>query len=130
VSTAAPERPWTASYEDGVPAEIVVPDEPLTAALERAARDPPARVALDFMGAVTTYLDLKHPVDVAAQALLDLDVRPGDRVAIILPNCSTHVVGGDAAPGGGADKRWRGRITAEHCLWGKPRSCAAPAKAE
>ncbi len=92
MSTAAPERPWTASYEVGVPAEIVVPDEPMTAALERAARDHPARVALDFMGAVTTYLDLKHQVDVAAQALLDLGVRPGDRVAVVLPNCSTHVV--------------------------------------
>lgn len=92
MSTPSPARPWTASYEDGVPAEITVPDESVPAALARAARAHPARVALDFLGAVTTYHELAHRVDVAAQALLDLGVRPGDRVAVVLPNCTTHVV--------------------------------------
>lgn len=48
-------RPWLSSYASGVAAEVTVPDEPLTAALERAAERFPDRVALDFMGSSTTY---------------------------------------------------------------------------
>lgn len=85
-------RPWHASYAPGVPAEVTVPDEPLTAALERAAATWPERVAVDFMGATTTYADLADAVARGAAALHDLGVRAGDRVAIALPNCPSHVV--------------------------------------
>ncbi|HWS57773.1 MAG TPA: AMP-binding protein [Actinotalea sp.] len=84
-------RPWLASYAPGVPADVVA-TEPVTVSLSRSAADFPARVATDFMGAVTTYDALHRRVDRAAQALLDLGVRPGDRVALVLPNSATHVV--------------------------------------
>lgn len=87
-----PDRPWLASYAPGVPADLEPLDEPLTAALERAAERHPARVALDFMGAVTTYDTLQRRVRHAAEALRELGVRHGDRVALVLPNCATHVV--------------------------------------
>ncbi len=64
----------------------------MTAALDRAAAAHPARVALDFMGAVTTYGTLARRVAQAAEALREIGVRAGDRVAIALPNCATHVV--------------------------------------
>lgn len=86
------ERPWLSAYAPGVPADIDVPDEPLTDALERAAHNHPSRVALDFMGAVTTYDMLWRRVQHAAQALREIGVRRGDRVALVLPNCATHVV--------------------------------------
>ena len=86
------ERPWTRSYSPGVSADITVADEPLTAALERGARTYPDRVALDFMGRQTTYRELSNQVAHAAGVLTKLGVRPGDRVAIGLPNCATHVV--------------------------------------
>jgi long-chain acyl-CoA synthetase len=85
-------RPWHASYAPGVPAEVSVPDEPLTAALDRAAASWPDRVAVDFVGAPTTYRELADAVARGATVLRDLGVRAGDRVAIALPNCTSHVV--------------------------------------
>lgn len=85
-------RPWHASYAPGVPPQVAVPDEPLVVALERSAATWPDRVALDFLGATTTYAQLADRVARAAGALRDLGVRAGDRVAIALPNCASHVV--------------------------------------
>ena len=86
------QRPWLASYAPDVASDVVVPDEPLTAALERAAAAYPQRVALDFMGRTTTYAELLEQVRRAASALVALGVGPGDRVAVALPNCAAHVV--------------------------------------
>lgn len=86
------DRPWLASYAPGVPHDVEVPDEPLTAALERAAERHPNRVAVDFLGATTTYAELADEVARGAQALHDLGVRHGDRVAVAVPNCTSHVV--------------------------------------
>jgi long-chain acyl-CoA synthetase len=85
-------RPWHASYGPGVPADVTVPDEGIPASLERAAAAWPDRVAVDFLGRATTFRDLAAQVARASQALLDLGVRAGDRVAIALPNCTSHVV--------------------------------------
>lgn len=81
-----------AAYPAGVPREIEVPDEPSGAALAAAARDFPDRVATDFLGRATTYRELADQVARGAQALLDLGVKAGDRVAIVLPNSASHVV--------------------------------------
>jgi long-chain acyl-CoA synthetase len=85
-------RRWFASYAPGVPHEVVVPDEPLGASLDRAAREWPDRVAVDLLGATTTYAELADLVARGAQVLHDLGVRPGDRVAIVQPNSTAHVV--------------------------------------
>lgn len=85
-------RPWHSSYAPGVPPEVDVPDEPLTAALERSAAAWPDRVAVDFLGSATTYAELADAVARGATVLRDLGVRAGDRVAIALPNCTSHVV--------------------------------------
>ncbi|WP_211281853.1 AMP-binding protein [Sanguibacter antarcticus] len=86
------QRPWLASYAPDVAADVVVPEESLTAALERGAAEYPDRVALDFMGRTTTYAELWDEVRRAASALIGLGVVPGDRVAVALPNCAAHVV--------------------------------------
>lgn len=76
----------------GAPREVTIPDEPLTAALDRAAQQWPDRTAVDFLGAVTSYRELADAVARGAQVLLDLGVRPGDRVALVMPNCTGHVI--------------------------------------
>ena len=43
----------------GVPATVAAVSEPLSCMLRDAARDFPDRVALDFMGATTTYSQLE-----------------------------------------------------------------------
>ena len=91
----------------GVPSTIPAVGEPLSCMLRDAARDFPDRVALDFLGATTTYSQLETQVARAAEALRGLGVGRGDVVGLILPNCPQHVVVAYAA--------WRiGAIVAEH----------------
>jgi long-chain acyl-CoA synthetase len=75
-----------------VPSTVSIPDWPLTAALDLAARDHAERVALDFFGATTTYRGLSDATRRGAAALASRGVRAGDRVAIALPNSPSHVV--------------------------------------
>ncbi|KGM13312.1 AMP-binding protein [Cellulomonas bogoriensis] len=87
-----PARPWSTAYAPGVPLDVPAPAQSLTETLAQTAEQHPSVVALDFMGAVTTYDTLQRRVDRAAGALKELGVEPGDRVALVLPNCATHVV--------------------------------------
>lgn len=70
----------------------VQPAPTTTALLAEAARRWPDRLALDFLGGTMTYRELAEQVQAAATLLADVNVRPGDRVALILPNCPQHVV--------------------------------------
>lgn len=76
-----------AHYEPGCPYEIPIPDTPLFELLNTTARLYPSHVALDYMGATTTYRQVLAQVLRAAQVLVDAGVRKGDVVAIALPNC-------------------------------------------
>ena len=89
--------PVPSAYPTGVPREVEIPDEPLGVGLVSATARFPNRVAVDFLGRPTTYRQLSDAVARAAQALVDLGVRAGDRVAIVLPNCTAHVVAFHAA---------------------------------
>ncbi|MDR1806909.1 MAG: AMP-binding protein [Propionibacteriaceae bacterium] len=79
-------------YQPGVPEQIELPTESLVALVERSVHEAGRHVALEFFGKTTTYAELGDQINRAAQGLLDLGVKPGDRVAIILPNCPQHVV--------------------------------------
>ncbi|GAB2696125.1 long-chain-fatty-acid--CoA ligase [Thalassiella azotivora] len=92
VSTSSTDRPWLASYAPGVPADVEVPDAPLTRLLDDTVARHGDRVALDFLGGTTTYDELADAVSRAARTLQRLGVGAGDRVAIVLPNCPQHVV--------------------------------------
>ncbi|MGC4896698.1 long-chain-fatty-acid--CoA ligase [Micromonospora sp. DT31] len=89
---ATDQRPWVRSYAPGVPADVAAPDGSLVDLLTDAARRFGPRVALDFYGATTTFTELADQVARAAEALRRLGVGPGDRVALVLPNCPQHVV--------------------------------------
>ncbi|WP_244963428.1 AMP-binding protein [Actinomyces trachealis] len=80
---------------------------PLPEMLAQASRRFPERIAIDFMGATTTYTELSDQVSRAAEALRRAGVSKGDVVAVVLPNCPQHVVLAYAV--------WRiGAILAEH----------------
>jgi long-chain acyl-CoA synthetase len=92
VTTYDPPRPWTRSYAEGVPEDL----EPVTGSLvdivEASARDYPDAPALQFFGRTTSYRELNEQISRSAAALRDRGVRPGDPVAIVLPNCPQHIV--------------------------------------
>ncbi|QIK73030.1 AMP-binding protein [Propioniciclava coleopterorum] len=84
---------WVQQYQPGVPATIDVPDEPLSALLRRASTAGGDEIALEFFGATTSWRELSDQVSRLAHALVHrFGVRPGDRVALLLPNCPQHVV--------------------------------------
>jgi len=85
-------RPWLASYPPGVPADFAFPEVPLTRLLDDAAASFPTRTALAFLGATTSYRELRDATDHLASGLAGLGVRKGDRVSVVLPNCPQHVL--------------------------------------
>jgi long-chain acyl-CoA synthetase len=91
------QHPWAVHYGPDVPLVIDVPDEPITAGLQRAAQQWPQRIATDFLGATATFADIEHAVGRAMTVLRDLGVSAGDRVALVLPNCPSHLVAYHAA---------------------------------
>jgi long-chain acyl-CoA synthetase len=78
----------------------------VTGLLLEAARRIPASPALVFFGKKTSYGDLLDQVRRLARSFLDLGLGPGERLALLLPNCpqlavSYHAilsVGGVAVP--------------------------------
>jgi long-chain acyl-CoA synthetase len=96
------ERLWHKSYAAGVPAEIEVEKTTMAEGLRRTARKYPDRVAFIFMGKKITYLELEGLVNRFTCALIDLGVREGDKVGMLLPNIPQAVIADHAAYRAGA----------------------------
>jgi long-chain acyl-CoA synthetase len=79
-------HPWIRHYEQGVPAHIEIPDQPLTWLLDRTASRYPDRTALIYFGTRLSYAQLAHHAHRFAFALQFMGVKKGDRVAIALNN--------------------------------------------
>ncbi len=85
-------KPWLASYQEGVPAEIDYEEICLPQFLERTVEQFPNRTALVFQGYNVSFAQLKEMVDRFATALSKMGIQKGDAVAIILPNVIPCVV--------------------------------------
>jgi long-chain acyl-CoA synthetase len=92
VTRSPAEKPWLDSYADGVPRELEVPPGTLGDLIAESVATYPQGVALEFFGRETSYAELGEQIEHAAEGLRRLGVKPGDRVALILPNCPQHVV--------------------------------------
>ncbi|MDN6793680.1 MAG: AMP-binding protein [Propionibacterium sp.] len=79
-------------YAPGVPYTVPVGGTRITDMLEGVASRYPDRAALDFFSRSTTYADLVDQSRRGASALAAAGVRPGDRVALVMPNCPQHVI--------------------------------------
>ncbi len=90
------ERPWHRFYGDGVPREITVPDAPLHAFLQASAARYPRRPAVILAGpnftGMLSYRALDRQSDRFAQALINLGIRRGERVAVALPNLPQYPI--------------------------------------
>ena len=83
------QRPWLAQYPAGVPAEIDVDEFPsIVSVLQRAIDRYRDRPAFANLGKILTYADVDRlSAQLAAYLLGELNLKKGDRVAIMLPNC-------------------------------------------
>jgi len=97
------EKPWLTHYEEGVPAEVEIPNCPVTQNLLSAAEKYPHNTAMIFgnvveplgnalMDAKIDYRTLLDKTLQFAAALQKLGVKKGDRVALYLPNCPQFVI--------------------------------------
>ena len=96
------EAPWIKFYDEGVPAHVEYPDEPLYWFVEESARKFPNNVAVELIlkymplglkiGYKMTYAQLKDMVDRFAAALQKIGIKKGDKISIMLPNLPQYVI--------------------------------------
>ncbi|MGP1497799.1 MAG: AMP-binding protein [Schaalia odontolytica] len=81
-----------ALYAPGVAYDIATPEHPIPEMVLEVASRYPKRAAIDFFARQLTYAELAEEMRRCAGALHEAGVRPGDRVALIMPNCPQHAV--------------------------------------
>ncbi|KQS65260.1 long-chain fatty acid--CoA ligase [Rhizobium sp. Leaf371] len=83
----SPQRPWLASYPPGMPAEIEAsPYTSLSHLFEIQCERFADRPAYTCMGTTMTFAALSRTVDAFAAYLQSTGLKPGDRVAVMMPN--------------------------------------------
>ncbi len=87
------ERPWVRHYDQGVPVGCIYPDCTLPDLLRASVTKFPNTTALLFYGHRITFLELYDLATRFAVYLQTIGVRPGDRVAIMLPNLPQAIIG-------------------------------------
>ena len=88
----APDPPWADSYAPGVALHLDYGDTTVLDLWERSVQRYPDRPALDFLGRVSTYAEIAEDVSRVAGGLSALGVRPGDNVALVMPNCPQNLI--------------------------------------
>ena len=86
------EKLWHKSYAPGVKKTLDYEERTISEALTRTAKTFPGHTALNYMGKKMTFKQLDAMVNQCARALMDLDVRPGDKVAVCLPNIPQVII--------------------------------------
>jgi long-chain acyl-CoA synthetase len=86
------EKIWHKSYAPGVKKTLDYEKITIPQALTRSARNFPDHTALNYMGKKITYKELDGLVNRFARALSDLAIKPGDKVAVCLPNIPQVII--------------------------------------
>ena len=95
------ERPWTKSYDVGMPTSLEFPDIPLHQLLKNTRTRIPHHTALitpanlPVIGRISrkvTYEELDRASDALAAALIEVGLQKSDRVAIVMPNSVAFVI--------------------------------------
>jgi len=86
------ERVWHKSYAPGVPREIDFEKVTMPEVLSRTVKKYPDRVAFIYMGKRITFAQLGRMVNKFTNALLDLGVKEGDKVSLLLPNIPQVII--------------------------------------
>src|SRR4029453_9111626 len=85
---------WLRHYDQGIPETLApYPERTLLDDVAEAAAERPRDPAPVFKGRAVTWAELDRRSDAFAAALAGLGVAPGDRVALLLPNCPQFLIG-------------------------------------
>jgi long-chain acyl-CoA synthetase len=83
-----PYQPWINNYPEGIDFNAPIDQTPVSVRIDRAVEKYGPNVALDFLGAETTFAELGKQIDALAGAMQQkLGVKKGDRIALLMPNC-------------------------------------------
>jgi long-chain acyl-CoA synthetase len=89
--TGVGEPAWLAHYPEGVDWRADIPVKPIYALLDDTVAKHPEKPAFDFLGRKWTYAALGALVDRFAVGLKAM-IAPGDRVGLLLPNCTYYPI--------------------------------------
>jgi long-chain acyl-CoA synthetase len=91
--SAAGTQPWLEQLDRaGIPRSLVYPATTLGRLVDQAADRFPTATALGYGSREWDYRQLAASVDRLARALYAMDLRPGDRILLTLPNCPEFVI--------------------------------------
>jgi long-chain acyl-CoA synthetase len=79
-------KPWLKHYDDDVPAEVEIPEKNIYEFLDDTTKEFGGRTAIWFMKNKISYKKFKDISERLATVLVDLGVKKGDVVAIMMPN--------------------------------------------
>ncbi len=79
-------KPWLEHYDEGVPHEIDFPEMNVYEFLDNSAKEFGGRTAIWFMKNKISYKKFKDIAERLATVLVNLGVKKGDVVALMLPN--------------------------------------------
>lgn len=92
-AAAGADKPWLASYPEGVPAQIAPLEHAnLAGLLDASFKRYPNRTAFTCMGKSISYAQLDEASAIFAAHLLSLGLQKGDRVALMMPNILQYPV--------------------------------------
>lgn len=86
------QKPWLNHYDEGIPASIDYPEITLYDILKETTEKYPHNKALVFKSYELNYIELKELVDRFAAGLIDLGIKKGDPVGILMPNTPQFVI--------------------------------------
>lgn len=86
------EKPWLKFYSPGVSAQIDIPELTINHFLEQAAQQNGKGIAIVYFGRKISYHHFFNAVTHFAAGLQELNVKKGDRVALILPNVPQFLI--------------------------------------
>ncbi len=84
--------PWLSHYDSFVPHEIATSEKQLSAFLDESAEKFPNNTAILFPHCKLSYATLRKKAEQFAGALKEAGVKPGERVAMMLPNLPQTII--------------------------------------
>jgi len=85
-------RPWMQHYDPGVPVHLDYPEITASDYLDDAAEKYPTKACAIYRDQSITFAEMRQLSNVLAGGLVNLGVKPGNRVGIILPNIPQFIL--------------------------------------